>query len=208
LQRPPATSLPAVARYRRTSRTGMRFMRLGRSRSAFAQGARAVPPPTIPGLLDPEFPRDLAAQRPRRHVRLQSQTSRLRTLRGVSALHGSSQRHHRLAAGPRGRAAPHRLGRHRPHHGERSRQRAIATRRCVLFGRPRRSRGSGKGERGPSRGSHEPERGPGPGCGQRHRYAESRLRPRALRRLRIARPPREDMRARKPCRRFRRLTFG
>jgi hypothetical protein len=34
------------------------------------------------------------------------------------------------------------------------------------------------------------------------------LRPLARRRLRIARPPRVDIRARNPCRRFRRRTFG
>ena len=38
--------------------------------------------------------------------------------------------------------------------------------------------------------------------------AESRLRPRALRRFRIARPARVDMRARNPCFRFLRRTFG
>ena len=39
-------------------------------------------------------------------------------------------------------------------------------------------------------------------------YAESRLRPRARRRFRIARPARVDIRARNPCRRFLRRTFG
>src|SRR6185503_11302326 len=38
--------------------------------------------------------------------------------------------------------------------------------------------------------------------------AERRLRPLARRRLRIARPARVDIRARKPCRRFRLRTFG
>ena len=38
--------------------------------------------------------------------------------------------------------------------------------------------------------------------------AERRLRPRALRRLRITRPARVAMRARKPCFRFRLRTFG
>ncbi len=38
--------------------------------------------------------------------------------------------------------------------------------------------------------------------------AERRLRPLARRRLRIARPPREAIRALNPCRRFRRRTFG
>jgi hypothetical protein len=40
------------------------------------------------------------------------------------------------------------------------------------------------------------------------RQAERRLRPFARRRFRIARPARVDMRARNPCRRFRRRTFG
>src|SRR5437588_286242 len=40
------------------------------------------------------------------------------------------------------------------------------------------------------------------------RQAERRLRPFARRRLRIARPARVAIRARKPCRRFRRRTFG
>ena len=39
-------------------------------------------------------------------------------------------------------------------------------------------------------------------------YAESRFRPLARRRLRITRPARVDMRARKPCFRFRLRTFG
>ena len=39
-------------------------------------------------------------------------------------------------------------------------------------------------------------------------YAESRLRPLARRRLRIARPARVDIRVRKPCRRLRRRTLG
>src|SRR6187551_17492 len=39
-------------------------------------------------------------------------------------------------------------------------------------------------------------------------YADRRLRPLARRRLRIAWPPRVDMRARKPCLRLRRRTFG
>ena len=39
-------------------------------------------------------------------------------------------------------------------------------------------------------------------------YAERRLRPRARRRLRIARPPRVAIRARNPCLRFRRRTLG
>lgn len=186
----------------------MRFMRRDRSRSGFAQGARAVRSSTIPGFLARESLRDPDAQRSRRRAQQRFQTSRLRTLREVSSLRGSSQQRHRLAGGPRDRAAQHRLARHRPHRGERCRQRAIAKRRYVPFGRPRRNRGSGTGERGVSRGGGEPALGAGPECGQRHRYAESRLRPRALRRLRIARPPREAMRARKPCRRFRRLTFG
>ena len=38
--------------------------------------------------------------------------------------------------------------------------------------------------------------------------AERRLRPRDRRRFRIMRPARVDMRARKPCLRFRRRTFG
>jgi hypothetical protein len=38
--------------------------------------------------------------------------------------------------------------------------------------------------------------------------AESRFRPFARRRFRIARPARLDMRARKPCFRFRRRTLG
>ena len=42
----------------------------------------------------------------------------------------------------------------------------------------------------------------------RARQAERRLRPFARRRLRIARPARVAIRARKPCRRFRRRTFG
>src|SRR4029453_627631 len=40
------------------------------------------------------------------------------------------------------------------------------------------------------------------------RYADRRLRPRARRRCRIARPARVDIRARKPWRRFRRRTLG
>jgi hypothetical protein len=39
-------------------------------------------------------------------------------------------------------------------------------------------------------------------------YADRRLRPRARRRFKIARPPRVAIRARKPCRRFRRRTLG
>jgi hypothetical protein len=39
-------------------------------------------------------------------------------------------------------------------------------------------------------------------------HAERRLRPFARRRLRIERPARVDIRARNPCRRFRRRTFG
>jgi hypothetical protein len=39
-------------------------------------------------------------------------------------------------------------------------------------------------------------------------YAERRFRPLARRRLRMARPARVDMRARNPCRRFRRRTLG
>jgi len=38
--------------------------------------------------------------------------------------------------------------------------------------------------------------------------AERRLRPRARRRFRIARPARVDILARKPCRRFRLRTLG
>ena len=186
----------------------MRFMRRGRSRPNSVQGARAVLRSAIPGFLDPESPRDLDAQRPRRRVPQLPQTNRLRTLHEVSASRGFSQPRHRLCEGQRGRAAPHRLAHLRPHHGERCRQRGIATPRCVPFDRPRRSRGNGKDERAVSRGGREPALAPGPRCGRRHRYAESRLRPRARRRLRIARPPRVAMRARKPCRRFRRLTFG
>jgi hypothetical protein len=40
------------------------------------------------------------------------------------------------------------------------------------------------------------------------RQAESRFRPRERRRLRIIRPARVDIRARKPCLRLRRRTFG
>jgi hypothetical protein len=40
------------------------------------------------------------------------------------------------------------------------------------------------------------------------RYAERRFRPRARRRFRMARPAFEDIRWRKPCRRFRRRTLG
>jgi hypothetical protein len=43
---------------------------------------------------------------------------------------------------------------------------------------------------------------------RRRRQAESRFRPLARRRLRISRPARVDMRARKPCLRFRRRTLG
>src|ERR687897_250230 len=46
------------------------------------------------------------------------------------------------------------------------------------------------------------------GCGGGARYAERRFRPRARRRFRMARPAFEDIRCRKPCRRFRRRTLG
>ena len=92
-----------------------------------------------------------------------------------------------------GQAEPRALLRDPPRAGT-SRGRGSAWRRTAPCGRRRRSRGSGRD---------------GAGVGSLCRaHAERRLRPLARRRLRIARPARVDIRARNPCRRFRRRTFG